>query len=154
MSEVCREALKPKIPQTALAHAMKATCLDSLTNTVRAFLGLNRLTSFASHSWAALSRALSSALVLGVLGEAEAKDEVRDLLRQLLGCLQDIVAKNSDGTEISAPIKRWIASLNKLTGGTDSSRTGSSAATSPMLALDSDDSPYARVEDIIWGPFS
>jgi hypothetical protein len=151
MSEVCREALKPKIIQTPLAKAMKQTCLDSLTNTVRAFLGLNRLTSFASHSWAALSRALSSALVLGVLGEAESKEEVRDLLTQLRLCLQEIVAKNSDGTEISAPIKRWISSLHKLTGGGD---RGSSASTSPVLALDSDDSPYARVEDIIWGPYS
>ncbi|KAE9972785.1 hypothetical protein BLS_003891 [Venturia inaequalis] len=153
MSEVCREALKPKIIQTPLAKAMKQTCLDSLTNTVRAFLGLNRLTSFASHSWAALSRALSSALVLGVLGEAESKEEVRDLLSQLRICLQDIVAKNSDGAEISAPIKRWISSLHKLTSGADS-RGGSSAGTSPVLGLDSDDSPYARVEDIIWGPFS
>jgi hypothetical protein len=149
MAEVCREALKPKIPHTELSQAMKVTCIDSLTNTVQAFLGLSRLTSFASHSWTALSRALSSALVLGVLGEADSNEKVRSLLSQLLTCLQEIMARNVDGTEISAPIKRWVATLSKLTSG----RTSSSAGTSPVLDLDSDDSPYARVDEIIWGPF-
>jgi hypothetical protein len=147
MSEVCREAIKPKIAPTELSLAMRATCIDSLTNTVQAFLGLSRLTSFASHSWTALSRALSSALVLGVIGEAEVNEKVRSLLSQLLVCLQEIMARNVDGTEISAPIKRWVATLSKLTH----TRANSSASTSPVLELDSDDSPYARVDEIIWG---
>jgi hypothetical protein len=147
MSEVCREAIKPKIAPTDFSLAMKSTCIDSLTNTVQAFLGLSRLTTFASHSWTALSRALSSALVLGVIGEAEVNEKVRSLLSQLLVCLQEIMARNVDGTEISAPIKRWVATLSKLTN----SRSNSSASTSPMLELDSDDSPYARVDEIIWG---
>ena len=129
---------------------MKVTCLESLTNTVKAFLGLNRLTSFASHSWYALSRGLSSALVLGILGHGETNEEVHSLLSQLLMLLQDVMARNSDGAEIAAPIQRWIATLTKLTSG-NNSRQGSSSGTSPMLDLDSDDSPYAQADHIIWG---
>ena len=147
MSEVCREAIRPKIARTEVSLAMKATCLDSLANTVQGFLGLSRLTSFASHSWTGLSRALSSALVLGVVGEAEVDEKVRSLLSQLLVCLQEIMARNVDGTEISAPIKRWVATLSKLT----SNRQSSSAGTSPLMELGSDDSPYARVDEILWG---
>jgi hypothetical protein len=147
MSEVCREAIKPKIAPTEFSLAMKSTCIDSLTNTVQGFLGLSRLTTFASHSWTALSRALSSALVLGVIGEAEVNDKVRSLLSQLLVCLREIMARNVDGTELSTPIKRWVATLSKLA----TSKSNSSTSTSPMLELDSDDSPYARVDEIIWG---
>lgn len=155
MSEVCREAIKPKLSLTSdLALTMRQTCLDSLTNTVRAFLGLNRLTSFASHSWSALSRGLSSALVLGILGHGnnEKNDEVHALLNQLLMLLNEVMARNSEGsTEMSAPIKRWIATLSKLTG--ETGRHGSSASTSPMLEFDSDDSPYAQADNIIWGNY-
>jgi hypothetical protein len=153
MSEVCREAIKPKIPQTELATSMKQNCLDSLTNTVRAFLGLNRLTAFASHSWSALSRGLSSALVLGILGHGEKNDEVHALLNQLLMLLHEVMARNSEGaTELTTPIKRWIATLSRLTGG-KSSRQGSSTSTSPIVELDSDDSPYAQADSIIWGSY-
>ncbi|KIV98609.1 uncharacterized protein PV09_09602 [Verruconis gallopava] len=154
MSEVCREAIKPKIAQTELAMTMRQTCLDSLTNTVRAFLGLNRLTAFASHSWSALSRGLSSALVLGILGHGEKNEEVHALLNQLLMLLHEVMARNSDGaTELSTPIKRWIATLTRLTGG-KSVRQGSSASTStsPFVELDSDESPYTQADSIIWGP--
>jgi hypothetical protein len=151
MSEVCREAIKPKIPQTELATSMKQN--DSLTNTVRAFLGLNRLTAFASHSWSALSRGLSSALVLGILGHGEKNDEVHALLNQLLMLLHEVMARNSEGaTELTTPIKRWIATLSRLTGG-KSSRQGSSTSTSPIVELDSDDSPYAQADSIIWGSY-
>jgi hypothetical protein len=156
MSEVCREAIKPKISQTELATTMKQTCLDSLTNTVRAFLGLNRLTAFASHSWSALSRGLSSALVLGILGQAgEKNDEVHALLNQLLMLLHEVMARNNDGaTELSTPIKRWIATLTRLTAGKSvgPGSTGS-ASTSPIVELDSDDSPYAQADSIIWGSY-
>ena len=152
MSEVCREAIKPKIAQSELALTMKQTCLDSLTNSVRAFLGLNRLTAFASHSWSALSRGLSSALVLGILGYGEKNEEVHTLLNQLLMLLHEVMSRNSDGsTEMSTPIRRWIATLTRLTGG---KRHGSaSLGTSPLVDLDSDESPYAQADSIIWGSY-
>ena len=152
MSEVCREAIKPKTAQSELALTMKQTCLDSLTNSVRAFLGLNRLTAFASHSWSALSRGLSSALVLGILGYGEKNEEVHTLLNQLLMLLHEVMARNSDGTtEMSTPIRRWIATLTRLTGG---KRHGSaSLGTSPLVELDSDESPYAQADSIIWGSY-
>jgi hypothetical protein len=157
MSEVCREAIKPKIPQSELASTMKQTCLDSLTNTVRAFLGLNRLTAFASHSWSALSRGLSSALVLGILGHGEKNEDVHALLTQLLMLLHEVMARNSDGaTELTTPIKRWISTLTRLTSGKSArqgSNTSSSTSTSPLIELDSDDSPYAQADSIIWGTY-
>ncbi|KAF2402365.1 hypothetical protein EJ06DRAFT_507154 [Trichodelitschia bisporula] len=148
MSEVCREAIKPRIPTSDLTIRMRTTCIESLANTVKAFLGLYQITAFASRSWAALSRALSSAFVLGILGEAARDESIRLLLSDLLGCLHDIMQRNTDDIdEISAPIKRWATSLAKLTSTSPVGTTGMS----PLLELDSDDSPYARAEEIIWG---
>jgi hypothetical protein len=154
MSEVCREAIKPKVAHSELAMTMKQTCLDSLTNTVRAFLGLNRLTAFASHSWSALSRGLSSALVLGILGHGEKNDEVHTLLNQLLMLLHEVMSRNGDGaTEMSTPIRRWISTLTRLTSGKGARQGSSSLGTSPLVELDSDESPYAQADSIIWGSY-
>lgn len=70
-------------------------------------------TSFARHSWAALHRALSSALMLGILGEHARSERARKLLSRFINVMADIT-NNLDPQEISTPIQRGLAALSKL----------------------------------------
>jgi hypothetical protein len=129
MSELCRPAISPTADPD-LSKAYKQTCIDNLVNTVEAFLGLNNIvsedfldltttsidgpqTSFARQSWAAVHRALSSALMLGILGEHTHNDRAKKLLTRFINVMADIT-NNLDPQEISTPIQRGLAALSKL----------------------------------------
>jgi hypothetical protein len=129
MSELCRPAISPTA-EPELAKAYKQTCIDNLVNTVEAFLGLNNIvgviadevagtttdhlkTSFARQSWAAVHRALSSALMLGILGEHSHNERAKRLLVRFINVMADIT-NNLDPQEISSPIQRGLAALSKL----------------------------------------
>ena len=85
LSELCRPAITyhhRRKEHKELAASLRETCITNLANTVEAFLGLHNITEFATQSWAAVHRSLSSALLLGILGEP-ARNEgpvVRDLV--------------------------------------------------------------------------
>jgi hypothetical protein len=129
MSELCRPSISPNA-DPELARSFKQTCVENLVNTVEAFLGLNNVvstyhrerlallndviqTSFARQSWAALHRALGSALLLGILGEHTHNDRARKLLTRFINVMADIT-NNLDAQEISAPIQRGLSALSKL----------------------------------------
>ncbi|OCL08497.1 hypothetical protein AOQ84DRAFT_376712 [Glonium stellatum] len=112
-SELCRPAISPSTAAFDLSKTLRKTCVDSLTNTVEAFLGLQNMTPFATRSWASVHRSLSSALLLGILGEPSRNERARTLLSNLVSVLSDITS-NVDPAELSAPITRSIAALQKL----------------------------------------
>ncbi|KAF2268405.1 hypothetical protein CC78DRAFT_367226 [Lojkania enalia] len=112
-SELCRPAISPSIANFDLSKTLRKTCIDSLTNTVEAFLGLQNMTPFATRSWASVHRSLSSALLLGILGEPTRNERARSLLTNLIAVLGDITA-NVDPAELSAPITRSVAALERL----------------------------------------
>jgi len=179
-SELCRPAISPSTAGLDLSKTLRKTCIDSLTNTVEAFLGLQNMTPFASRSWAALHRSLSSALLLGIIGEQNRNERARSLLSNLIQVLGDVTA-NVDPAELSAPITRSVAALQRLLtlqtrgpvtrttsdSGSQASPTlatftaddlnnalnleDSSLTQSPLPGLDLDSSPYALMESIVWG---
>ncbi|KAF2711666.1 hypothetical protein K504DRAFT_226630 [Pleomassaria siparia CBS 279.74] len=180
-SELCRPAISPSTAGLDLSKTLRKTCIDSLTNTVEAFLGLQNMTPFASRSWSAVHRSLSSALLLGILGEQNRNERARSLLSNLIQVLGDVTA-NIDPAELSAPITRSVAALQRLlslqnrgpaprttsdSGGSQASPIlatftaddlnnalnfeDSSLTQSPLLGLDLDSSPYALMESIVWG---
>ena len=200
MSELCRPTISPALAEHELARSMRKACIDSLTNTVEAFLGLQNMTVFASRSWTAVHRSISCALLLGILKEHERNDRARMLLEKLISVLTEITSK-VDPAELSAPITRSMMALRKLLNGQqqDSAArqsmpplnstvgqsvvpaTSSSTAATPPLSnsltyglddinglmgvdgfgtlgqsplmsdLDSEQSPYALMDSIIWG---
>ena len=130
MSELCRPAISPHA-DPELANAFKQTCIDNLVNTVEAFLGLNNIvsrvlqevagvytdsgdkTTFARSSWAAVHRALGSAVMLGIIGEHTRSERAGRLLSRFINVMADIT-NNLDPQEISSPIQRGLAALSKL----------------------------------------
>lgn len=113
LSELYRPAISPNTSDYELSKAFKQSCIDNLVNTVEAYLGLNNITSFARQSWAAMHRALSSALLLGILGEHVRNERARRIIGRFIAVLGDITS-SIDPQEISAPVQRGISALRKL----------------------------------------
>ncbi|KAK3054495.1 hypothetical protein LTS18_012005, partial [Coniosporium uncinatum] len=176
MSELCRPAISPTTAEYDLTKTLRKTCIDSLANTVEAFLGLQNVTPFANRSWAALHRSISSALLLGILGEPARNERAKNLLIKLVNVLSEFTS-SLDPSEMPAPVKRSIAALRKLTfmeprGITQNSTPHSGSPSNNMLNMDSldgfsfgdspnlmmspllgldEDSPYALMDSIMWG---
>ncbi|KAK8154786.1 fungal-specific transcription factor domain-containing protein [Phyllosticta citrichinensis] len=121
MSELCRPAISPALAEHELARSTRKACVDSLTNTVEAFLGLQNMTVFASRSWTAVHRSISCALLLGILKEHERNERARMLLEKLISVLTEITSK-VDPAELSAPITRSMMALRKLLNMADSAK--------------------------------
>ncbi|KAK5117204.1 hypothetical protein LTR85_008972 [Meristemomyces frigidus] len=113
LSELFRPSISPSTSDYEIFKGFKQSCIDNLINTVEAYLGLNNITSFARQSWAAMHRALSSALLLGILGEHMRNDRARRLISRFIAVMGDIT-HSIDPQEISAPIQRGINALRKL----------------------------------------
>jgi hypothetical protein len=174
-SELYRPTLKQSGTKSETTTALQATCIESLANTVDAFLGLENITRFARQSWAAIHRALSSALLLGILKEPAKNQHVRTLLDKLVMVMSDL-SLTLDPSEISAPITRSISALRRLnsqavgnvrSGGNaggdlpvfwkesefEASSMSNESLMSVSLSSDNsnDGSPYALMDKIIWG---
>jgi len=112
-SELCRPAISPSTSDAELKKHFKQLCLDSLVNVIEAWLGLQNITAYARHSWASVHRALSSALLLGIMGEYKHNERCRKLLGRFLALMGDITG-SVDPQELAAPMERAIAALRKL----------------------------------------
>jgi len=173
-SELYRPALKHNTSSETTA-ALQATCIESLADTVEAFLGLENITRFARQSWAALHRALSSALLLGILKDPVKNPHVRTLLDKLILVLSDLNS-TLDPSEVSGPILRSLSALRRLnsqsvgsmhSGGNTSgkspvswgegefeasSMSNESSISVPLTRDKSNEgSPYALMDKILWG---
>ncbi|KIX02215.1 uncharacterized protein Z518_08154 [Rhinocladiella mackenziei CBS 650.93] len=110
-SELHRPALKRQ--QVYAEMHLRQACIDNLANTVNAFLGLQNVSSSAKTSWAPIHKALSSALLLGIMKEQAENQRVSMLLNRFLSILADL---NSDvgPSEMPAPMSRSIVALRRL----------------------------------------
>ncbi|KAI4736491.1 hypothetical protein E4T50_13022 [Aureobasidium sp. EXF-12298] len=113
VSELCRPAISPSTANYELSKAFKQTCIDSLVSTVEAFLGLQNITPYARQSWAAVHRSLSSALLLGIMGEHAHNERARRLLGRFVALMSDMQSA-LDPQELAAPMERAITALKKL----------------------------------------
>jgi len=165
LSELCRPTIRARSYRKEdkdLALSLRSLCVQSLTDTVTAFLGFQNISKFASQSWAAVHRSLSSALLLGILGESSRSEYVQGLIARFTAVMSDLIS-GVDPSELSEPLVRSVTALHKFTpspsGNVDSSNSGtsgmsqlSSLSSSPrFVSTDSGPSPYDIVNSILWG---
>jgi hypothetical protein len=171
-SELYRPTLRRGAADSELKAHLRETCIESLADTVDAFLGLQNITRFANQSWAAVHRSLSSALLLGILKEPTKNQRVRTLLEKLIAVMSDVTS-TLDLSEISAPITRSILALRLLNSQdikrerrqTGHSITNWNEMSPNMLSMFSEPlhsnastsdtsnegSPYMLMDNILWG---
>jgi hypothetical protein len=174
-SELYRPTLKRSTPNSELKAHLRQTCIESLADTVDAFLGLQNITRFANQSWAAVHRSLSSALLLGILKEPVRNQRVQTLLEKLIAVMSDVIS-TLDPSELSAPITRSVSALRILNSPdrkgatierrqTDSSPINWNEVTSNTLSVFNESShsnpttsdtsnelsPYMLMDNILWG---
>lgn len=171
LSELYRATMRRKGTPAELQN-LRTICMDHLADTVDAFLGLQNVTRFATQSWAAIHRSLSSALLLGILKQPQNSERVHLLLNRLIQVMLN-VNSSSDPTEVSAPISRAISALSRLNDpavveGSSSqphkhTLWGTQVSTDVLMhnetqsgdgdrKTSSDGSPYEVMEKILWSP--
>jgi hypothetical protein len=184
LSELCRPAIR-NLTQSKelkdLTQSIRTLCIQSLADTVEAFLGLHNITKFAMQSWAAVHRSLSSALLLCILGEHKKNNRVRELISRLTTVMSEVLS-TLDPTEAAAPMTRAVDALQKLnpfstpmesasgglvqdfyglqnfggygpTSQSDSTFFESSTSSPQMIHYDNENSPYSILNSIMWGSF-
>jgi hypothetical protein len=169
LSELCRPSIQSRRrfrDSSDILNKFRELCIENLANTVDAFLGLHNITKFAMQSWAAVHRALSSALLLGILGEPSRNTRVQSLLSRLSALMSHVVI-TIDPSEMSAPLARSVEALSKLAAPHRASVSGRSMSgdslgfvplmgpmqSSPDTSVsDEDSSPFSILNSIFWGP--
>jgi hypothetical protein len=146
LSEIYRPTISPGATKTERCLRMRQLCVDSLVNTLRAWSDLLNFGGYPNRSWPAMHRALSSALLLGILKEHERNVKVLALLNEFQRSLEDSVM-GLDPSDIPAPLKRSMHWILRLT----LERKGSTS-NSPAMSLDfdMDGSPLALLNQMMW----
>ncbi|KAK1756496.1 fungal-specific transcription factor domain-containing protein [Echria macrotheca] len=127
ISVCCRPALLRS--NSRLDPAQKKLLADrcklNLTETVRMFLAMHQLSVIPTRSWAFTYHGLSSAVLLGILGETKADPEVRQLQGDLISALSATAAKEQTSPrphiqksdhdiELSGPLSRALTALKNI----------------------------------------
>jgi hypothetical protein len=163
LSEIFRPSLSPvfshKTGGTSMLSSsmlrMRGVCIENLVIVVRAWSDLMRFGSYPNRSWPAMHRALSSALLLGILKEHERDQKVLALLNEFLRYLEETV-QGLDEQDIPDPLKRsltWIRRLitPKGSGGPGSQTSGSPSSMSlENMMLELEGSPWGLLERMMW----
>ena len=127
VSVLCRPALRrgETIGMNVAQKDMVAEkCKQNLTETVRMYLKMHSLSVIPTRSWAFTYHGLSSAVLLGILGETKTDPEVRQLQGDLISALSSTAAKDQTSTphlpqsekdiELSGPLSRALAALKNI----------------------------------------
>lgn len=128
-SELCRPGVSPHIVGASFFQDLRSVCVESLCNTVEAFLGLTNITLYTSRAWTALHRGLSSALLLGLLGETSKMDgrasneRARRLVESLVLMLTEMTSAY-DVSDPPGPLTRSIKALQIFLDSTVDDRAG------------------------------
>ncbi|KAK4163857.1 protein RDR1 [Cladorrhinum sp. PSN259] len=127
ISVCCRPALMRN--NTLLDSTQKKflgdRCKLNLTETVRMFLAMHQLSVIPTRSWAFTYHGLSSAVLLGILGDSKADPEVRQLQGDLISALsataakeqtspQPHIHKSDHDIELSGPLSRALTALKNI----------------------------------------
>jgi len=100
-------------------------CKANLAETVRMFLAMHQLSVIPTRSWAFTYHGLSSAVLLGILGETKTDPEVRQLQGDLISALSATAAKEQTSPqphirrseldiELSGPLSRALTALKNI----------------------------------------
>ncbi|PMD55153.1 uncharacterized protein K444DRAFT_538623 [Hyaloscypha bicolor E] len=98
-------------------------CKQNLTETVRMYLKMHSLSVIPTRSWAFTYHGLSSAVLLGILGETKTNPEVRELQGDLISALSATAARENTSTgppgsgkdiELSGPLSRALVALRNI----------------------------------------
>jgi hypothetical protein len=126
VSVLCRPALRRgEIIGMDLAQKelLAQKCKQNLAETVRMYLKMHSLSVIPTRSWAFTYHGLSSAVLLGILGETKTDPEVRQLQGELISALSTTAAKDQKSPhlpqsekdiELSGPLSRALAALKNI----------------------------------------
>lgn len=127
VSVCCRPALQRENSQLEKSQKkyLADKCKENLTETVRMFLAMHQLSVIPTRSWAFTYHGLSSAVLLGILGETKADPEVRQLQGDLISALSATAAKEQTSPqphiprsdhdiELSGPLSRALTALKNI----------------------------------------
>ena len=112
-SELCRPGISPETGESEKSHGLRKLCVTYLMETVEAFLGLASSSPVHTRAWVVQQRALSSALLLGILGEALRNQHAQLLLRRLITSIRN-VASVVDAGELVPSVARSVAAVEQL----------------------------------------
>lgn len=123
ISVACRPALRRDCSfDPAQKKALADRCKFNLTETVRMFLAMHQLSVIPTRTWAFTYHGLSSALLLGILCEAD--PEIRQLQGDLIAALSATAAKEAlpephvtttdKDIELSGPLWRALTALKNM----------------------------------------
>jgi hypothetical protein len=141
---------------------LREKCINSLVDTVEAFLGLQNISKYAHQSWAAVHRALSSALLLGILGESSKSERAQKGIQSLIQVIDGMMAE-MDPADVAPPLTRAVSALRRLNSpeGMGSLQSmpanfamsrGSTESQSPSQRVTDDEtSPFTLIDTILWG---
>ncbi len=126
VSVLCRPALRRGL-YGGMDSTQKATladkCKKNLVETVRMYLKMHSLSIIPTRSWAFTYHGLSSAVLLGILGETKTDPEVRQLQGDLISALSATAAKDHSSPglpqsdrdiELSGPLSRALVALQNI----------------------------------------
>ena len=127
VSVCCRPALQRENARLEKSQKkyLADRCKENLTETVRMFLAMHQLSVIPTRSWAFTYHGLSSAVLLGILGETKADPEVRQLQGDLISALSATAAKEQTSPqphiprsdhdiELSGPLSRALTALKNI----------------------------------------
>lgn len=125
VSVLCRPALRRgESPGMNLSQKaiLAGKCKENLAETVRMYLKMHSLSVIPTRSWAFTYHGLSSAVLLGILGETKTDPEVRTLQGNLISALSATAAKEQTSPgpksdkdiELSGPLSRALSALKNI----------------------------------------
>lgn len=126
VSVLCRPALRrgesPGMNATQ-KQILAEKCKENLAETVRMYLKMHSLSVIPTRSWAFTYHGLSSAVLLGILGETKTDPEVRTLQGNLISALSaaatkeqtsPTLPKSDKDIELSGPLSRALVALKNI----------------------------------------
>ncbi|KAL3424972.1 fungal specific transcription factor domain-containing protein [Phlyctema vagabunda] len=146
VSVICRPALRREQSSTmdlSQKKLLAEKCKQNLTETVRMYLKMHSLSVIPTRSWAFTYHGLSSAVLLGILGETKTDPEVRQLQGNLISALSATAVKDQSSgqsgksdkdIELSGPLSRALTALKNIYdhGWVTESRQSSAPDAQPM----------------------
>lgn len=140
ISELCRPGVNPGTSENEKSTHLRRLCIENLLKTVEAFNGLALAFPLHTRTWSIKHRALSAALLLGILGEPLRNQQAQALVKQFIRLVREMAA-TMDGGELSPPVLRSIHALRKLSGvegntpGMPNETTQQLPATAPQIPM-------------------
>ena len=93
ISYICQAALRRADLDAHTAEILTIKCKETLTASVRGFLNLSTFSIVPLRTWSYVHNALSSALLLGLMGETRTNPEVRSMQESLISVLSTVEAE-------------------------------------------------------------